>query len=598
MKKANLVLITLLIFGMFPFAVRAEVVSTNDLFYKDQYYLTSIHAQEAWTLQSNASAVVVAVIDDGVYSKSSDIGAQIWTNQKEIFGNNIDDDKNGFVDDTQGWDFISNDPFTSQVRGSHGTRVAGILSAMPNNGMGIAGVARNLQIMPLIVCDSRSGCDIELIPKAIKYAVDNGANVINMSIGGTYSDTYNDLVKYAYDKGVVLVVAAGNQDNDTGVGQNLSTHPLSPVCNDNGKDMVLGVSAVGKDHNMIDWAATGFCVDVVAPGEDIMSSVVAPLNGVEYAKESGTSFATPMVSAAAALLKAKYPAMTNRQIIDTLKQTADHNPLYKDLLGNGLIDIYKALSQPVLADSKNVNANNVSAHPDGAVVLGKDGKTVYVTMGGRKRGFATPEEYNSHGFVFSDIIKANDADLNLLEGDVVPFADGTLVLDSSDGKTIYMIDDGTKRGFASAEVFNQLGYSFGKAVRGNLSGYVVGTPIISGTEHHPAGAVVRDGSNVYKIYEDGKARVLSQDVLDSWHWDNNKIVNANQEDIKMPLIGIMSYRDGTLVKSTSGGIYVASSGELRPISSMEKFLQLGYKLKNVKSISDDSLYMYKIGAII
>lgn len=593
-KKASLFIVLCLFFSSFSKVNAAETF--KDPFYKDQYYLASIHAQEAWEIQSSASAVVVAVIDDGVFEKHSDLGIQIWKNQKEL-NNNIDDDKNGFVDDFHGWDFVQN-TYDIGVYGSHGTGVAGIFAAMPNNGTGIVGITRGVQIMPLLICGNLGTCDISLLPKAIRYATDNGANIINISLGRNYVDGLNEAIEYAYNKGVVLVAAAGNLNNETDLSPDLTAYPRSPVCNDNGQDMVLGVSAVDKNSKMLPWAAYGNCVDVVAPGENIVTTAVTYVENAEYTTHSGTSFAAPMVAAEAALLKAKYPTMTNRQIMDTIKQTADHNPEYGGKLGSGLINIYKALTEPVFSSVVTTPTTDSIIHPDGGVVLGKDKKTVYVISSGKKRGFATPEEYNSQGFVFSDILKATASDLQLPEGPVVPFADGTLVLDTSDGRTIYMIDNSTKRGFATADVFTGLGYAFNKAVKGNLKNYPTGAPVTSAVEPHPEGALVRDGDKVYKIFQDGKKRILSQDVLNSWHWTENKIVKANDADLKLLEIGLMPYRDGTLVKSSTGGIYVVSNGELRPFSNMKRFSQFGYKLESVINIPDEYFYQYAVGAVI
>jgi len=556
--------------------------------------LTNINAIEAWQLQSNAASVLVAVLDDGVYEKHLDLGMQFWRNQKEL-NNGIDDDNNGYVDDLQGWDFIQNSN-DMRVYGNHGTMVAGILTALPDD-YAIVGISRNTQIMPLLICGNSGECYLDLLPKAIRYATDNGANIINISLGGRYTDTVDEAIRYAYSKGVVIVAAAGNLNNETNFGQDLSANPRSPVCNDNGQDMVLGVSAVDKENKMVNWAAYGNCVDVVAPGVGIMST--AMYSGLDHDQGSGTSFAAPMVTAQAALLKAKYPSMTNRQIIDSIKQTANHDSSYNGLLGSGLIDVYKSLSQPVFSAPQNgVSQVNSSTHPAGTVVLGKDKRTVYIIGNGEKRGFATPEEYNSHGFVFSDIVVANDFDLGLTDGAVVPFADGTLVLDASDGRTIYMIDNKTKRGFVSAEVFEQLGYTFSQAVLGKLEGYSLGTPIISSSEPHPAGAVVLDGSSHFKIFANGKKRIFSQEVLNSWHWDETRIVNANVGDKNLPEIAIMPFRDGTLIKTKNGGIYIVSNGDLRPFASMEVFNKLGYKTQNIVNISDSEFYFYKVGSVI
>ncbi len=141
-----------------------------------------------------------------------DLRDDIWTNQKEIGGNGKDDDNNGYIDDTYGWNFIS-DTKDMTPTGSHGTMVAGIIGAVKNNSTGISGIASGVKLMSLIAYDSSGGCQVDAVTKAIKYAADNGANIINLSLGTSgatnYTDKYNDVICYAYNKGVVVVASAG-----------------------------------------------------------------------------------------------------------------------------------------------------------------------------------------------------------------------------------------------------------------------------------------------------------------------------------------------------------------------------------------------------
>lgn len=319
---------------------------TNDALTNKQYYLHNINAFTGWQIQSNGNGVVVAVIDDGIYINHPDLRQNIWMNTKETIGNKKDDDNNGYIDDIYGWDFISN---TAEMttRGSHGTMVAGIIGAVKNNSVGIAGIADGAKLMPLIACGDK-GCPVDAVIKAIKYAADNGANVINLSLGsqGTtnYTDKYNDAIRYAYNKGVVIVVAAGNGDSQGGIGQSLDQIPVSPVCNDNNMNMVLGVSGVDTTNNYIKWANWGSCVDVVAPALSITSTSAPDFsNSAFYDTEDGTSFSSPIIAGLAALLKAKYPAISNTDIYLLIKRNAVERNGYNHLLGSGEIDIAKTL---------------------------------------------------------------------------------------------------------------------------------------------------------------------------------------------------------------------------------------------------------------
>jgi subtilisin family serine protease len=305
-------------------------VSANDTLIRSQYYLDVLGVHDAWNTRSTSPNVVVAVIDDGIYLNHPDLKNNIWENSKEVLGNKKDDDKNGYVDDVYGYNFIDDNGEVT-AKGDHGTHVAGIIGAMGNNGQGIAGMSWNVKLMSLIVCDD-SGCNRDAIIKAIKYAADNGANVINLSLGskGTmgYSASYDDAVRYAYNKGVVIVAATGNGDIESAesIGVDLNNVPQSPVCNDLTQNAVLGVSGIDDQKNALRWANYGTCADVYAPGTQILSTAVPALNGgAFYTYMSGTSFSSPIVAGLAALIKAQFPKITNREIIDRIIQTSTND---------------------------------------------------------------------------------------------------------------------------------------------------------------------------------------------------------------------------------------------------------------------------------
>lgn len=306
--------------------MRTRSGQSNDPLSSQQLYLKLI-GFDTVALTAQLQPVTVAVIDDGVYVNHEDLRAHMWENPKEIAGNGIDDDQNGFVDDVFGYDFLSNRADVT-VRGSHGTHVAGVIAAVANNHFGIQGVAQNARIMSLIACDANGLCDANAVVRAIRYAVDNGAKIINLSIssGGSssYSSGYDSAIQYAYEHGVLVVAAAGNGDKDSQIGQDLNAVPQSPVCNDVGQNMVLGVGAVNDFGLRTTWSNYGSnCVDVFAPGEDILSTAVPNLDGGQaYTSEDGTSLAAPQVSGLAAILKGLYPEMNPKELIEHIKNTS------------------------------------------------------------------------------------------------------------------------------------------------------------------------------------------------------------------------------------------------------------------------------------
>lgn len=296
---------------------------------------------------ATGKGVTIAVIDSGVWQGHPDLKRSIWTNNKEIPQNKIDDDDNGYIDDYYGWNFIDNNSDMSP-KNNHGTEVAGIISAEHNNGIGIAGIAPDSKVMSLIVCNNLGNCLHKNTIAAIKYAVDNGAKIINLSLGGNgyvgYSSEYDEVIEYAYSHGVVLIASAGNGDIDSSnqIGQDLNFIKASPVCNDvKGINMIIGVGATANNSDMRKkWSNySSNYVDVWAAGEDLTSTTV-PIFSNDYGYQeglSGTSFSAPIVSAATALLIEKNPNLKVYEIINILSAT---NPFYiNKLLSNAMNDL-------------------------------------------------------------------------------------------------------------------------------------------------------------------------------------------------------------------------------------------------------------------
>ena len=356
-------------------AFEATIIPSDPYFDK-QWYLKRIKAPEAWDEQWDASSIVVAVVDSGVQIDHPDLKDNIWVNAGEIPNNGIDDDNNGFVDDYNGWDFYedNSDPNPKYEEGytkdgiMHGTVVAGVMAAGGNNFLGVTGVAWNAKIMPLRVLNGKGEGSTMGVVRAIDYAIKNGADVINFSfVGSGYSQILEDAIRRAYNAGVIVVAAAGNDVGANG-SHFLDNEPLYPVCYDGevGENMVIGVAATDPLDQKADFSGYGKnCIDVSAPGISIYSTAVKKadsnvFNNYYDGYWAGTSMAVPMVSGAIALIEAKNPRLSRKGVVDVLLKNTDNidglNPNYIGELGTGRLNLYKSISNATNGDEKkNVN---------------------------------------------------------------------------------------------------------------------------------------------------------------------------------------------------------------------------------------------------
>ncbi len=310
-------------------------IATNDTFFRYQYALQNtgqeigipgsprgreradIKAVSAWIETKGDPDTVIAIIDTGIDFEHPDIKDKIVSPGRDIV--NGDDDP---TDDN-----------------GHGTHVAGIAAASTNNDEGIAGVAWSCRVLPVKSMDEEGSGFYSWIIEGIEWAVDNGADVINMSLGGDVpAEALEDAVRYAFQNGVVVVAAAGNDSDSV----------LFPAAYD---DYCLAVAATDYDDLRPDWSNFGPEVDVAAPGERIISLVPAWFFGPEsfpYAYGTGTSASTPHVAGLAALIKSIKPWLTPGEIMNIIRYSADDvnstdYPGVDEFIGYGRINMEKAL---------------------------------------------------------------------------------------------------------------------------------------------------------------------------------------------------------------------------------------------------------------
>ncbi|BAY24192.1 peptidase S8/S53 [Calothrix sp. NIES-2100] len=271
-----------------------------------------IKAPEVWAKGYTGKGILVAVVDTGVDRNHPDLSANIWKNTKEIAGNGKDDDGNGYIDDVYGWNFVDKNNKTLDKNG-HGTHVAGTIAGVKNS-FGVTGIAYNAKIMPVKVLDDRGSGSDSAIANGIRYAVDNGANVINVSIGKYPGNTQiQSAVKYASSKGAIVVMAAGNDGGST------PYYPASYA-----QDWGLAVGAVDKYRNLANFsnrAGSELLSYVTAPGVAIYST----LPGNKYGTWNGTSMATPHVAGVVALMLNANKSLTDAQVRKILTASAGNS---------------------------------------------------------------------------------------------------------------------------------------------------------------------------------------------------------------------------------------------------------------------------------
>lgn len=409
----------------------------NDSYYPSQWHLQSVSAVNAWSI-TNGAPVIVAVIDTGYALGHEDLASSWYINPGESGDtlatdrcwsgapqnkttNNCDDDNNGYVDDWRGWNFYgryqatatpcapdglgtyveNNNPQAGQsgddifyqeyitctgssignpyAAVSHGTSTAGLAGAATNNSIGIASLNWNTKIMPLqALGDDGSGWTSD-ITRAIRYAVDNGAQIINMSLGGPDVDpTLQSAIDYAYQNNVVIVAAAGNcgTGSEAGCDVNKPGQMMYPAIYPH----VLSVGATNQSDTRASFSSYGRGLDVVAPG---YGSIISPLvdtrtqpynyTNAYSGSLAGTSFSSPIVASVASLIRSVRPNTSIDDISALLiasarKPSSMNGAIYTSQYGHGIIDagsaavIAQALQSQSTTPTYNQTGNYQSEH--------------------------------------------------------------------------------------------------------------------------------------------------------------------------------------------------------------------------------------------
>ena len=269
-----------------------------------------INAIKAWEITKGSRAIKIAVIDTGVDYNHPDLKSNMWINTKEIPGNGIDDDGNGYIDDVYGYDFANSDSDPMDGSG-HGTHCSGTIGAIHNNQTGVSGVMADVSIMALkFLSDDGSGT-LEAAIRAIDYATMMDVDIMSNSWGGgARSEALLEAIKRASDKGIIFTAAAGNSSTDN------DAKPSYPSSYD--LPNIVSVAAITAQNGLANFSSYGkTSVHIAAPGQNILSTV----NDGKYDVYSGTSMATPHVSGVLGLLIAKEGRISHEALRERLTMT-------------------------------------------------------------------------------------------------------------------------------------------------------------------------------------------------------------------------------------------------------------------------------------
>ncbi len=642
-----------LTFALAPASAWALVPS--DAFYAHQWYLEKIGAPAAWDITVGNPSAVVAVIDVGVDLDHPDLQDAMWTNPGETPGNNLDDDRNGFIDDVHGWDFVGNDPDPSpnyDVVGSdprdlhHGTLVAGIIAARGNNGEGIAGIDWLAKIMPLRVLRSDGSGDVETVLPAIRYAVDEGATIINLSfVGDERSTDLDQAIADAEARGVLVVAAGGNEDR-RGQGD-LTRFPVYPICSGLDGQSVLGVAATNRTDEKAAFSSYGRCVDLSAPGERIVGALfhdpghaIIRLGGTITATTfsqayggffSGTSFAAPIAAGAASLIRGFLPTATPQEVIALLKRTTDavsgNAHVTADQLGSGRLNIARAVTEaqqlasavPSAAQSRLTPGAALAGIGDavavrieiksanGIAIIGREA----VAQSTRASDVVEPSRVTTDGQGAATVtIRASEEGIAELTATVgtttigparvvfarattAPIGTGSLLRGSP--ATVYIVgSDGKRYAFPDAQTFRSW-YADANGVQ-RVSDVVLAAFPLGGL------VTIRPGTFLVKIQTDPKVYAVETTGVLRWvpSEETARAIYGERwaaRTVDVPDAFFVTYRVGTPIAGVEppagtiledvrdGERYLITAGQRRRFTSTLAFLKNGFQWRDVVRVS-------------
>lgn len=543
-----------------------------------QWYLPKIKLPEAWSFGQGSGNVTVAIVDTGIH------GQHIELNDGRVVA---------------GYDVLSGRAIPANAGSDdngHGTAVAGIIGAIPNNGKGISGINWHINLMPVKALEADGTGAVSSVAAGILWAADHGASIINLSLGGqSFGNdlTLNNAIIYAQNKGAIVVAAGGNDSAENGL--NLDTDPVYPVCADGGVNAVIGVAATDYQDRKAAFSNFGInCIDITAPGKRILTTAYLPSdpsnNVLIYG--SGTSLAAPMVSGIAALLKSNNPNLTNYQIKDIILKTADNIDAFNQnnclgtscngFLGRGRINALSALSpQPLL---------------DGSLVREAGTDKIYLISGGVKR-YVSNFVFNQRGYLASSVTGETGGQLeNYRIGSALPPVNGTLIKGQLD-PIVYYIDNNVKRPL-TYYIFVSRGFKFSDVK-------VMPEPDINAIElgewyWPPDGTMVliKDNPTVY-VMDESMRRPVTYFVFNQRKLSFSRVIRVTADEFNHLPVPPDRYWlppiEGTLVRSASNPTVYLIQNRMKNPLSYEAFMVRKFRFSSVTTLPDAEMEVIQTG---
>lgn len=462
-----------------------------------------------------------------------------------------------------GFNVIANNSNVTDDNG-HGTFISSIIASQVNNGQGIAGINDRATIIPIKVLGADGSGNLSNLIKGIQYAIDQNVNIINLSLAtSSYTEGLNSIIEQAYQKGIIIVAAAGNG------GLNITSPTISPLNNDGNKNWIIGVGTIDNRGVRPGYANDGFGVDVLAPGDNVIG--YNQNNTLQY--RSGTSISTAVVTGVISAWRDYYGTLTPEDAMNLINSSSQNKVIS---MSNTMIK---------------------RKYPNGALIRTAN-SGVFIVKQGIKRPIIDPIVFLSYYYRWEDISIISQVDFDSIPtGNALSLREGLLIADKD---KVYVIEQGLKRPIASPQVFLGLGYQWGNIQfpsQSVLNNHPTGS-LIGDTNTPPNGSVIyAEGTGAYLV-ENGEKKPFNSPYtfLSRYRWSDLMLTRRNIVDA-LPMGDDVFPQEGSIIRD-DGAVYWVENNTKRPFASPQAFLGLGLSWGRVVYPPDIVLNTLRQGAII